>query len=441
MKKRMKTVLALLMTAAMTISLAGCGAGGDGKDDGKSEDGKTTLTFWSWLPTNDQSEEMIAAFEKENPDIKIDYTRTEQEDFFEKLQVAMASGTGPDLYGMTTGSMMEQYAKFSVDMKETADKYWDGWSDKINANAVEQCTTKDGQMAGMPLLVAGMSTLMYNKTLMDECGIEKVPTTYAELKDAAQKAKAKGYVCVAAGAGDDWINSDWFIQASNEFEKGAVYEAEKGERKWTDQCFVDTMTAWQKMFTEGIFEDGALGIATYPDARDQYFFDRKSVFFLTGSWHLGPTSPSNSEIQGTEISNQGDVIGMEAFPSVSDSGEQLGTAGVDVMVSMNKDCENQEAAMKFIEFLANGEGQQYWVNYLQGAPVSNEIAYSGEVDGELQQESIDHVNEYIANAAGNRKLSNSEVEKAIQVAMQNVAAGADPVKELQGVQDIADAQE
>ena len=49
-----------------------------------------------------------------------------------------------------------------------------------------------------------------------------------ELKDAAQKAKAKGYVCVAAGASDDWINSDWFVQISNEFEQGAVYAAEKG---------------------------------------------------------------------------------------------------------------------------------------------------------------------------------------------------------------------
>ena len=89
---------------------------------------------------------MINEFEKENPNIHIDYTRTEQDDFFEKLQVAMASGTGPDLYGMTTGSMMNQYAKFSVDMKETADQYWSGWEDKINSNAVDQCTTEDGTM-------------------------------------------------------------------------------------------------------------------------------------------------------------------------------------------------------------------------------------------------------------------------------------------------------
>ncbi|HJC34393.1 MAG TPA: ABC transporter substrate-binding protein [Candidatus Mediterraneibacter faecipullorum] len=443
MKKR-KQILALLMTGAMLFSLSGCVASGNNKEssDGSStsEDGTVTLSFWSWLPTTEQSDDMIEAFEKENPGIKIDYTRTEQDDFFEKLQVAMASGTGPDLYGMTTGPMMQQYAKFSVDMKETADQYWDGWSDIINETAVEQCMTDDGTMAGMPLLVAGMTTMMYNQTLMDECGVEKVPTTYEELLDAAQKAQEHGYVCMAAGAADDWVNSDWFVQAANEFENGAVYEAEAGERKWTDQCFVDTMQAWKNMFTEGIFEEGALGVATYPDARDQYFFARKSLFFLTGSWHLGPTSPTNSEIQGTEIGNRGDVIGMAPFPSVSESGEMLGTSGVDVMISMNKDCKEQEAAMKFIQFLADGEGQQMWVNYLQGSPVSKNVSYTGTVDGELQQESIDTVNEYVGNAAGNRKLSNSEVEKAIQVAMQNVAAGGDPLTELEGVQAIADAQ-
>lgn len=96
--------------------------------------------------------------------------------------------------------------------------------------------------------------------------------------------------------------------------------------------------------------------------------------------------------------------------------------------------------MKFIQFLADGDGQQYWVNYLQGAPVSNDISYTGTVDGELQQQSIDDVNKYVSNAAGSRKLSNSEIETALQVAMQNVAAGADPLKELQNVQKTADAQ-
>lgn len=429
----MKKRISVIMAAAMAMSMAVTPIHAEEAD-------QVTLSFWSWLPTTDQSEEMIAEFEKQNPDIKIDYTRTEQDDYFEKLQVAMASGTGPDLFGLTTGAMTEQYAPFAEDMSGLGDEYWSDWKDTISETAVEQCTTEDGTVVGMPLLVAGMTDLLYNKTLMDECGIEKVPTTYEELKDAAAKAKEKGYVCVAAGAADDWVNSDWFVQISNEFEEGAVYEAEKGERPWTDQCFVDTMTAWQNLFNDGIFEDGALGVATYPDARDQYFFARKSVFFLTGSWHLGPTSPSNSEIQGTEIGNQGDTIGMCVFPSMSEDGKICGTAGVDTMVAVNKDCKEKEAAMKFVQFMADGDGQQYWVNYLQGAPVSKNISYTGTVDGELQQQLIDEVNSYVSNAVGNRKLSNSEVETAIQVAMQNVAAGADPADELKTVQDVQDAQ-
>lgn len=459
MKKR-KQIIAVLMTAMMTVAaLAGCGSkadapapaapaapeapaqGGEQAAPAEAAGGEeVTLTFWSWLPTTDQSAEMIAAFEAANPGIKIDYTRTEQDDYFEKLQVAMPSGTGPDLFGLTTGPMKEQYAPFAEEMGALADANWSGWSSVISETAVEQCKAEDGSIVGMPLLVAGMTDLLYNKTLMDECGIEKVPTTYAELKDAAAKAKAKGYVCVAVGASDDWINSDVFVQISNEFEEGAVYEAEKGNRPWTDQCFVDTMKAWQNMFNDGIFEEGALGVNTYPDARDQYFFARKSIFFLTGSWHLGPTSPTNSEIQGTEIANKKDVIGMCVLPSLSESGKITGTAGVDIMIAVNKDCKNKEAAMKFVEFMSNGEGQQYWVNKLQGAPVSKEISYTGTVDGELQQQSIDEVNSYVSNAVGNRKLSNSEVETAIQVAMQNVAAGADPLKELEGVQAVQDAQ-
>ena len=429
MKKRISVIVA----AAMAMSMAVTPVHAEDAD-------QVTLSFWSWLPTTDQSEEMIAEFEKQNPDIKIDYTRTEQSDYFEKLQVAMASGTGPDLFGLTTGTMTEQYAPFAEDMSGLGDEYWSDWKDTISETAVEQCTTEDGTVVGMPLLVAGMTDLLYNKTLMDECGIEKVPTTYEELKDAAAKAKEKGYVCVAVGAADDWVNSDWFVQISNEFEEGAVYEAEKGERPWTDQCFVDTMTAWQNLFNDGIFEDGALGVATYPDARDQYFFARKSIFFLTGSWHLGPISPSNSEIQGTDIGNQGDTIGMCVFPSMSEDGKICGTSGVDIMLAVNKDCKEKEAAMKFVQFMADGDGQQYWVNYLQGAPVSKNISYTGTVDGELQQQSIDEVNSYVSNAVGNRKLSNSEVETAIQVAMQNVAAGADPADELKTVQDVQDAQ-
>lgn len=74
--RNLKKFAALFTAAAMMVTMAGCVAGGGGSDSkkeetdtasdgGSSESGEVTLSFWSWLPTTDQSEEMIEAFEKE----------------------------------------------------------------------------------------------------------------------------------------------------------------------------------------------------------------------------------------------------------------------------------------------------------------------------------------------------------------------------------------
>lgn len=135
--KKMKRALALGLAMSLALSsLAGCGskatestseaAGTSTGEAASTGDEQVTLTFWSWLPTTIQWEEMVVAFEEQYPNIKIDYTRTEQDDFMEKLQVAMASGTGPDLFGLSTGTMATQYAPFVMDMSELADQYMPG---------------------------------------------------------------------------------------------------------------------------------------------------------------------------------------------------------------------------------------------------------------------------------------------------------------------------
>ena len=63
MKRRIKITLILVFT----ILLAGCAGPAE-------QEGKVTLTFmhrWTMEPMKSATEEMIRAFEKENPDIKI----------------------------------------------------------------------------------------------------------------------------------------------------------------------------------------------------------------------------------------------------------------------------------------------------------------------------------------------------------------------------------
>ncbi len=437
MKKMFKTLIVLLLTLATISPMF---AGGAQESAPELEDGSVTLTLWSWLPTTVQWDIMVKAFEEEYPNIKIDYTRTEQNDYFEKLQVAMASNTGPDMFGLSSGAYVNRYANFAEPMDQLADKYLPGWENIISKSAVGECVSDKGVQVGMPMLVAGMEYLLYNESLMKECGITEVPTTNAEMVAASKIIREKGYMPVAMGAADDWQNVDWFVNVSNQFEPNAVYAAAEGKRSFTDQCFIDTANAWASLFTNGVFQDGALGVVTYPDARDQYFFDRKSVFFATGSWHVGVTSPSNPELQGTKIQTKGDVIGMTMFPQMGPE-EFRATTGVDLMLGVNKSCKNKEAAATFIEFMSMGTGQQIWIDLLQGSPVANTITYNGKVDGVLQQESIDALNKWNSNAIGSRKLNYPELEKAIVVAMQNIAAGADAYDELAEVEKISKAIE
>lgn len=457
-KRFLKRVLSLSVTAVMAASaLAGCGGSSPGAQETASsgedksvtaetavsetsEGGTTKLTFWTWIPTEAQWDNIYAAFREENPDIEIEFWRTSnQDDYQKKLQVAIASGTGPDLFGLQPGSLLEQYAKFCEPMDTLTDTYMQGWEGEISQAAISQSTVQDGTVAGMPLLLAGQEFMLYNETLMKECGVESVPTTYEELLAAADKIKAAGKVPMAMGASDVWHAVDWFVAVSQQFGKGKIYEAEQGKLPWTDQVFVDTMNAWVQFFQDGVFEDGALGISTYPDCRDQYFFDREAVFFPTGSWHVGATSKNfTEELNGTKVEN--DSIGMTIFPQVGPQ-EAVATTGVDYIISVNKDSAQKEAAAKFVEFMAKGTGQQLWINTLQGSPVAKSITFNGETDSELAQESIDIINEYNNKATDKRKLDYSELETALGIAMQDAAAGAEIMKVLQDVQAVSDGIE
>lgn len=429
-----KLFLALCALCAVAFNGAAMGK----KDAAGEADGKTTLTFWSWLPTVIDWDPIYDAFKEENPDIDIDYVRTEQSDYFQKLQVALASGTGPDLFGIQPGAYVQQYGMFCADMRALADEYMPGWAGQINQTAVEQSSDFKGYMTGMPVLLAGMPFMLYNDTLMKECGVQEVPRTYAEMKEAAAKIIAAGYVPMAIGAADNWQAVDNFVAFCEQFEPGAVFEAEAGKRPWTDSVFVQAMEAWRAFFTDGIFEAGALGVVTYPDARDQYFFARKAVFFPSGSWHIGPTSPSNAEIQGTEIQKRGDVIGMAAWPQVGPR-PVVATTGVDFILSVNKDSKKKEAAMKFVDFLTRGKGQEMWTATGQGTPVVNGMGFTGKVDGALQQQSYDEVYRLNAASPARRKLLYADLDTALAIAGQNVASGADIMKELQQVQSVSDS--
>ncbi|CAM4311731.1 raffinose/stachyose/melibiose transport system substrate-binding protein [Paenibacillus endophyticus] len=442
-KGSFKFALVLALSVCLLLTAAACGnknaESNTGNNGGAASGEQETVTFWSWVPTDVQAEKAIAAFEAANPNIKVDYWRGEQTDFQKKLQVAMAANEGPDLLGMQVGGMLNQYANTLEPIEALADKNWGaGWQDNFVKASIDQVKATDGTMVALPLNLTGQEFVLYNKTIFDKLGITKVPATYEEWLsvNATIREKGDGIVPVAFGAKDIWHDVDMFVSLSNQFAPGKIYEAEQGKLAWTDQAFVDTMTAWSKLFTDKVMQDGALGLSTYPDARDQYFYSGKAAMFLTGSWHAGFSLPGG-EKDGTAIEN--DETGIFLLPQIGPN-EARAVASVDTALSINKSSKHKEAAWKLLEFMTQGEGQQIMADFIQGSPakVGVQIQSLDQFKFEAEREGIKTVNDAIANAIGKRLLDYPELTNAIGVAMQDVAAGKSIETALKDIQKVSD---
>jgi raffinose/stachyose/melibiose transport system substrate-binding protein len=292
---------------------------------------------------------------------------------------------------------------------------------------------KEGKIVAMPTISSGSEYLLYNKTFLDELGM-KVPTTYDELKEETDTLRSKGYAPLALGAKESWHLDDIFVWMSNQFGEGDIYKVEEGNGKFTDQTFVKTMNAWKKMVDDKIFEDGAVGVATYPDARDNYFYARKTPFFPTGSWHVSATI-SDAETKGTAVEK--DDLGMVQFPSLTDK-EATPTTGVDYALAINKDSKRKKAAMKFVKFMTTGQGQKVWTGTLQGSPVDKNVTVDLPEDAtQTAKDSVALITKGQAESKLNRKLSYPELDDEIAVQMQNVYTGTSSVEEaLKAIQTV-----
>lgn len=94
----MKTVRAVLATTTCAALLAACGGG---TEAGGSKDSQT-LT----LASIDQGsvEDVVKAFEKANPGVKVRYTTSGADQYQQQIRTQLSSGTAPDVMSVWPGN-------------------------------------------------------------------------------------------------------------------------------------------------------------------------------------------------------------------------------------------------------------------------------------------------------------------------------------------------
>ena len=157
---------------------------------------KVTLTYWGLWEDSKTMQSLINGFERQNPNIKIDYSKQDIKQYRERLLTRVANGTGPDIFRFHN-SWYPMYA--SVLLPFPTDTITPVDFKKTFYPVVSKDLIKNGAIYGIPLEIDTLA-LYVNSQLFQAAGLQP-PTNWNDfisdarvmtVKDSGGKIKTAG---------------------------------------------------------------------------------------------------------------------------------------------------------------------------------------------------------------------------------------------------------
>lgn len=431
--------LALPVTTLLLLAVTACSPSSSQSDSSADSSAASqadtaasgTIRYESWTPTQETLDKLIAGFNESDPDVEVEHTLAPIADYQTSLQAQLRSGGGPDVFVVEPGAMFAQYRQYFEPLDDyAATSIGEDWSGAYRPETLAR-GQHDGQTLGLPIGYGVAGFLWVNRTVLDRAGVP-VPTSYEELVTAARDLKNRGIAPIALGAKDTWQRNDYFMSLAAAADADALYAALEGSGSWKEPALVDAFADWQRLFEDGVVQDGALGAATYNDTYN-LFVNGKAAFLANGSWNLDMFVNSLDAVEDYEI----DAVPMIA-PGSSEPAPVVGD--VSGIVVVNKNSDNKAAAYRFAEYLSYGGGGQIWANAFLDFPVTTEPVEPTTIpaQAETARASIETMIE--ENMAGYRQIPSPSVSEELAAVLGSLAAGSmTPEEAAAQVQHAADS--
>ncbi len=329
--RRVVASVVSLMIAAMAYGVAPASAST-----------KVTLTLWQNYGTEQNAvatKNLIAAFEKLNPNITINDVAQPGTNYFQLLQSSAISGNGPDLAVMWTGVYDLQYSSFLVNLKGNVPA-----ADLARMEGLQWEAPNFNSSLGayvMPLETQ-FYIGFYNKKLFKEAGIAKVPTDWSQLYADAKLLKAKGIQPMVYGNGGQAISTEFYpwydmsylmIGAHSLASWKSLYD---GATPWTSSANVAQLKRWATLQKDGYTNADVLTNT----ANIQQFEKGKAAMLVDGTWDTA----QYTHAMGSNVAafvppfSTSPIKGVVEYPG----------DGFSVM----KWSKHKAAAFKFLDFLS-----------------------------------------------------------------------------------------
>ncbi|RBP99634.1 ABC transporter substrate-binding protein [Bifidobacterium xylocopae] len=334
--KGFKYIAAAACCVLAAGSLGACGSSSSG--------GKQTIEFMtmqsSGTPQLKVLQKLTKKFEDKNPDIHIKLdpgTNSNQND----IRVRLAGHNPPDIWA-THGWSRDRYANFLEPMQDRP------WAKRLKPLGKDVYKTKDGKFYALPADIQ-VSGIMYNETALSKAGVDpKSIDTWDAFQQACTKLKSSGITPIVStpkdmgAVGDiaDYILPGIYSQSELKQLKSGKFDSKVYER------FSSMVSQWAK--------DGYFNVdytSATPDDISRLMASDKAGFYFR----------ANGSAQLIESYNPKVKLGMMPIPS--DQGKPYFSTGEDMLTfGVSKTSKSKQAAIKYIDFLAESENLQELVN-------------------------------------------------------------------------------
>jgi raffinose/stachyose/melibiose transport system substrate-binding protein len=347
MRKHFAAFASLMLFALVASILAGCGGGAS------SSSGPTTITL-SMQNTNVKATDpatyaIVQAFEKQNPNIKVNLTGQPVAQHLQSLTIAAQSHTLPDIFWVynSTAAQMSQ----AGDVLDLTPMLKDlNLTSHFSQSMLAQFNSGSAQY-GLPY--QGLLTgIYYNKKILADNGLQ-VPVTFNDFLNVSKVLSSKGIVPLADGANSSPYSVWSFLRDLDNFGFQSKYKSIlAGQSSYDNPDFLHLYEHIAQLRQAGAFASN-VSTQSYFQAMSS-FTSGKAAMFDAGVF-------ASSPIQSSPIASQvGFWIGPTFPDGVGNQNIVMNVASAPFAVSAQiKNNQTKYAAVeKFIGFYYSDAGQQ-----------------------------------------------------------------------------------
>lgn len=402
----------VLLSILLVVFMAACGSNDSSSSGDKGSSGKTEIDFYFPVavggPIANLIDDLVADFEEENPDIKVNPKfGGSYEETMTQVMAAVHGGNAPelavlfsiDLFTLLENDVIEELTPLFD--QEYFDDFYTGFMENSSV---------DEKVYSLPFQRSTI-VLYYNKDAFKEAGLdpEKPPATWDELVEYGKKltiddGKTQWGLEIPSTGYQYWMLQALALQTEDNI------MSKDGKETYFDAPYVkESMDFWLDLANEHkIMPEGVIEWATVPSD------------FLSGKTAMMYHTTGNL----TNVKENADFdFGVSFLPANNQYGSPTGGGNIYLFKDIPE--ENREAAIKFMEFLTEPERIAQW-SIDTGYVATRESAYETEIlkeytevfpESTVAREQLEYADSELAT------YQNGEIQKLFNDALQSILTG------------------